>query len=70
MKTQNTLGLREGNLVRASDLAKQLNMSLETLYDWKYRAHKRGVPVGMFLKIGKLLYVRLDLFESWIGSSS
>ncbi len=63
---QNAIGLLEGNLMRASELAKRLNISLETLYDWKYRAKERGIPSGMFLKIGKILYVRLDLFDLWI----
>ncbi|MCE3011412.1 MAG: helix-turn-helix domain-containing protein [Proteobacteria bacterium] len=61
------IGLRNGNLIRASELAKHLNMSLETLYDWKYRARERRIPEGMFLKIGKMLYVRLDIFETWIS---
>lgn len=69
MEIQNTIGLRDGNLIRASELAKQLNMSLETLYDWKYRSKERGIPTGMFLKIGKILYVRLDLFELWVKAS-
>ncbi|MGE0632256.1 MAG: hypothetical protein AB7O96_07600 [Pseudobdellovibrionaceae bacterium] len=43
------LGLMESEhrqLLRATEVARILNISLETVYDWKYRAKSRNIPDG------------------------
>lgn len=57
-------------LMRAVDVAKALGISLETVYDWKYRAKKRRVPAGMFVKIGRMLYVNTVLLREWLSGQT
>lgn len=49
-------------------LAKLLGISQSTIYDWKYRPNKYGIPKGMFLKFGRRLLIRTDIFEKWFIS--
>jgi hypothetical protein len=57
-------------LMRTHDVAKLMGISLETIYDWKYRAKQKNVPQVMFLKINQMLFVRTDLLKSWLLSKS
>lgn len=54
-------------LLRATEVAKMLGVSLETIYDWKYRSKIRRIPEGMFLKVSRMLFVRSDLLKQWIA---
>lgn len=54
-------------LLRANEVAGILGVSLETVYDWKYRSKMRKVPEGMFVKISRMLFVRSDLLKGWIA---
>lgn len=53
-------------LIRVCEVASILGVSLETIYDWKYRAEVRNVPGEMFVKIGRMLFVRTDILREWI----
>lgn len=54
-------------LLRPNEVSKILGVSTETVYDWKYRAKKRGIPEGLFIKISSMLFVRSDLLKQWIS---
>jgi predicted DNA-binding transcriptional regulator AlpA len=56
------------NLIRAHDVAEMMGVSLETVYDWKYRAKKKCIPNGTFVKINEMLFIRSDLLRAWITS--
>lgn len=53
-------------LLRPQEVSKILGVSTETIYDWKYRGKKRGIPEGLFIKISTMLFIRSDLLKSWI----
>ncbi len=56
------------NLIRAHDVAEMMGVSLETVYDWKYRSKRKHIPDGTFVKINEMLFVRSDLLRSWLQS--
>lgn len=58
----------EKELIRAIDLANHLGLSKETIYDWKYRSKKKEIPAGMFIKIGKMLFIRTSILKIWLNS--
>jgi hypothetical protein len=60
----------EKELMRASDIASKLGLSKETIYDWKYRSKKKQIPVGMFVKIGKMLFINTKVLKSWLESKT
>lgn len=53
-------------LLRPQEVSKILGISQETVYDWKYRAAKKGIPLGMFVKISSMLFLRSDILKLWI----
>lgn len=53
-------------LLRPQEVSKILGISQETVYDWKYRAAKKGIPLGMFVKISSMLFLRSDILKIWI----
>lgn len=53
-------------LLRPQEVSKILGISQETVYDWKYRAAKKGIPLGMFVKISSMLFLRSDVLKMWI----
>ncbi len=57
-------------LLRPNEVSKILGISPETVYDWKYRAKKRGIPEGLFVKISTMLFVRSDLLKMWISKQA
>lgn len=57
-------------LMRPEQLAEYFGYSTATIYDWKYRGRLRGVPKGLFLSLNRRLYVRTDLFLTWIASQN
>lgn len=54
-------------LLRPNEVSKILGISTETVYDWKYRTKKRGIPEGLFAKISSMLFVRSDLLKYCIS---
>ena len=57
-------------LVRVADVAKELGLSKETIYDWKYRSTKRKIPTGMFVKVGKMLFINTVILNNWLISQT
>lgn len=55
-------------VLRAQEVAMMLGVSRETIYDWNYRAKLRKVPEGMFIKIGRMLFLRSDLLKDWLAN--
>lgn len=49
----------------AADLT---HSSIKTVFDWRYRPAKYGVPDDMFVKGGRKLFLRRDLFTRWFFS--
>ena len=54
-------------LIRPRELARVLGISLATIYDWRYRGKMRNVPVNLFLKINRNLFIRTEVLRSWIS---
>lgn len=42
--------------------------SRDTVYDWKYRPKKYDIPKGMFIKFGRKVLIRTDVFKKWFIS--
>jgi hypothetical protein len=57
-------------LMRTEQFADQFGYSKATIYDWRYRGALRGVPSGMFLTLNRRLYIRTDIFLTWIASQN
>lgn len=57
-------------LMRAHEAAQELQIPVSTVYNWKYRGHLHGVPEGLFLKLNRMLYVRVDILRQWIQRRS
>lgn len=55
-------------LLRPHEVSHLLGISRETVYDWKYRSKKRGVPEQLFLKSRGKLFIRADILKSWFAS--
>lgn len=55
-------------LLRPREVSKMLGISTETIYDWKYRAKKRNIPDGLFIKFNSRLFIRSDVLNQWISS--
>lgn len=56
------------SLLRPHEVSELLGVSRETVYDWKYRSKKRGVPDKLFLKLRGKLFIRADILKSWFAS--
>jgi hypothetical protein len=41
------------------------DVSLDTIYDWKYRPASYDYPARMIVKSGRSLSINLVLFENW-----
>ena len=48
--------------------AKVLNVSIKTLYDWKYRGKVRKTRIlpNLFTRICGQLYLRKDILKAWV----
>lgn len=53
-------------LLSTKEVARILGVSHETVYDWKYRAAKRGISEATFVKVRRKLYFRSDLLKFWV----
>lgn len=54
-------------LIRPRDLSRILGISIATIYDWKYRGKTRDVPINLFIKINRTLFIRTDVLKNWIS---
>lgn len=48
--------------------AELVGSSRATVYDWKYRPEKYGIPKGMFITFGRKVLIRTDKFKEWFIS--
>lgn len=49
-------------------VAEMLHTSRATVYQWKSRPKKYGVPDGLFVKFGRKLLVRREILKTWVLS--
>lgn len=54
-------------LIRPRELSRILGISIATVYDWKYRGRTRDVPINLFLKINRTLFIRTEVLKNWIS---
>jgi predicted DNA-binding transcriptional regulator AlpA len=57
-------------ILRPSPTAELLGISVNTIYDWKYRGKTRNIPKDLFIKINRSLYIRTEVLKDWIISSN
>ncbi|MEI6398116.1 MAG: hypothetical protein WCO71_05035 [Pseudomonadota bacterium] len=57
-------------LMRPEQFAEHFGYSVATIYDWRYRGVIRGVPSGLFLTLNRRLYIRTDIFWTWVASQN
>ena len=57
-------------LLKPSTVAALLDISVKTIYDWRYRGKMKQVPETLFIKINRLLYLRTDVLRDWIASQN
>jgi len=69
-KEETTLFDNLPRLMRPKAVSDFLGVSVNTIYDWKYRGAMRNVPENLFLKINQYLYVRGDVLKEWISSQN
>lgn len=55
-------------LLTPEQVAENYLVSRTTVYDWKYRPEKYAIPRGMFIKFGRKLFIRTDIFKEWFIS--
>lgn len=53
-------------LIRPKKLSELLDISVSTIYDWKYRAKMRNIPKELFVKVNRLLFIRTEVLRNWI----
>ncbi len=54
-------------LIKANKAAELLNVSIKTVYDWKYRAKQKNIPAELFVTIRRNLYLRTAILREWIS---
>ncbi len=57
-------------LVKPNVAASVLEISVKTIYDWRYRQKEKKIPADLFLKINRLLYLRTHVLRRWIASQN
>ena len=59
------------NAIERPDIvASALGISIKTIYDWRYRGRRRGVPANMFLTFNRRLFIRTNILAEWIASQN
>ena len=57
-------------LIRPELVASVLGVSVKTIYDWRYRSHKRRIPPDLFVKVNRSLLIRTSILREWIASQN
>ena len=57
-------------LMRPQKVAELFELSVTTIYDWKYRAKLKRIPEGLFVKLNRNLYLRTDVLKEWMTSQN
>ena len=55
-------------LLRPEKAAALLGISVQTIYDWRYRENQRRVPKDLFVKFNRFLYLKSEILMQWIAS--
>lgn len=58
------------SLLTPQEVCSLLGIAPKTIYDWKYRSVLRKVPVGLFVKFNRKLFIRTDILRNWIISQN
>lgn len=53
-------------LLRPHSVAKLLDISVNTIYDWKYRGKTRNIPSDLFLSLNRSLYIKTEVLRRWL----
>ena len=56
--------------LRPEDLAKKTGFAVGTIYNWRHAAKSKNIPREMFVKVGGRLFVRTEVFKTWISSEN
>lgn len=57
-------------LITPEQAAEMLNLSVTTIYGWKYKSAKLNVPDGLFIKFQRRLYLRIEVLKAWVTSQN
>lgn len=57
-------------IMKAVAVADLLGLSIKTIYDWRYKQKTRNIPIDLFIKINRLLYLRTAVLGKWIASQN
>lgn len=57
-------------LLTPEEVMDLLGCSRATIYDWKYRGGRMGVPSGMFIKVGRRLRICAKELNAWIAAQN
>ncbi len=58
------------DIIRPHTASKLLDVSVATIYDWKYRGKTRNIPDDLFLKLNRSLYLNTEVLRSWVTSNN
>lgn len=56
--------------LRPQEVADMFDMSLQTIYDWKYRPHVRNTPDGLFIKFNGQVYLQTEILVAWVSNQN
>lgn len=57
-------------LLRPEEVSDLLGLSVTTIYNWKYRAHEKGIPQGLFMKFNHRIYIRTQILKTWVSTQN
>jgi len=57
-------------LLRPERAATVLDVSIKTIYDWRYKHRRYKVPGDLFLKFNRILYLNTKVLKEWIASQN
>lgn len=52
--------------IKAQDVARELGISVRTVYDWHHRPHRRNTPSGLFNKFNGHLFLNTEALNLWM----
>lgn len=53
-------------LMTAAEFCSRFGYSIKTIYEWKYRPKRNGVPNGLVIKFRGKLFIRTDILRGLI----
>ncbi len=52
--------------IKAQDVARELGISVRTVYDWHHRPHRRNTPPELFNKFNGHLFLSTEALNLWM----